>query len=642
MRTLFELAINGLYESGLTVFKSIGQPSPEEQRWAAVCHYNLKQYFEAKDLLELAQARGCHGATIELATVLRLMGQPVEALAQLDRLNRAGLSDHENALEHRERGLLEYVQGDYKHALRLLEEAWLIIRRTDLRGPQSAIGQTLGFMFYAMGQNQQALHYLKRALEGAGSARAARIRVTKAGCLVGLGMLSEAGSDLQIASESLEVVPALFGSFAYTSGLLARAQNRLADALSHFDAAIEFALQQPELETECYAQLQAAAVLMTVGKLDEAGSRLTRAQALVESCGLKGRALLELRQGTLMGLSNDSAVVCGGVQLLKQAHQGFVDMHFERGVVSSKLYLAEVYLLQGNVLAARDSLESVNDARLAMACTAALGELIHLPKTLVFLQALPSGDVLHVMLEDWSNGPETPLYRVELITFGKSELRVNGKRIGLEITGTVELLAYLLMNPNRTRDDILTTLFANKGEQRAANYFHQAKLTLQRATSVIKVLYDKAKKTYRVNCDIPMFVWDAIELQKILSGSDENRILTALEYVSGAFLSDSDSDWAVLEREKMSWSVVKVGLETLNLWSTRGEYSKCLELAGRLRELEPLNPVLAEYLVIATHSLEGEVAARRTLRGIEREFEREVGEVPEELMAIHSKLGLVN
>jgi two-component SAPR family response regulator len=287
-------------------------------------------------------------------------------------------------------------------------------------------------------------------------------------------------------------------------------------------------------------------------------------------------------------------------------------------------------------------LESVNDARLAMACTPALGELIHLPNTLKFLQALPPGDVLHVMLEDWSNGPEIPPYRVELITFGKSELRVNGKRIGLEITGTVELIAYLLTNPNRPRDEILTTLFAKKGEQRAANYFHQAKLTLQRTTSVIEVLYDKVKKTYCVNCGIPMFDWDAIELQKLLSGWDENRILTALEYLHGAFLPSSDSDWAVAEREKMTWSVVKVGLETLDLWSKRGEYSKCLELAERLRELEPLNPILAEYLVIVTHSLEGEVAARRTLHGIEREFEREVGEVPAELRAIHSRLGLVN
>ncbi len=46
--------------------------------------------------------------------------------------------------------------------------------------------------------------------------------------------------------------------------------------------------------------------------------------------------------------------------------------------------------------------------------------------------------------------------------------------------------------------------------------------------------------------------------------------------------------------------MVKVGLETLDLWSKRGEYQKCLDLAERLRELEPLNPALAEYLVIAS------------------------------------------
>ena len=82
----------------------------------------------------------------------------------------------------------------------------------------------------------------------------------------------------------------------------------------------------------------------------------------------------------------------------------------------------------------------------------------------------------------------------------------------------------------------------NNGRQ---STFHQAKLTLQRATGVIKGLYDRVKTTYRVNCEIPMFLWDAVELQKMLSGSDEQRILKALEDVQGAFLPDSDGDWEV-------------------------------------------------------------------------------------------------
>ncbi len=75
--------------------------------------------------------------------------------------------------------------------------------------------------------------------------------------------------------------------------------------------------------------------------------------------------------------------------------------------------------------------------------------------------------------------------------------------------------------------------------------FHQAKLTVQRATGVLKGLYDRVKTTYRVNCEIPMFLWDAVELQKMLSGSDEQRILKALEDVQGAFPPDSDGDWGI-------------------------------------------------------------------------------------------------
>jgi DNA-binding SARP family transcriptional activator len=348
--------------------------------------------------------------------------------------------------------------------------------------------------------------------------------------------------------------------------------------------------------------------------------------------------LLELRQGTLLSFAGNFA----GIIILKQARQRFAALHLAQEVLITDLYLSEAYLRLGDLVAARGSLVLVNEVRLALACTHSFGELIHLPRTLQFLHELPQSDLLHSMLTAWSNGPEVPPYVVELFTVGQPELRVNGKRIGLELTGTLELIAYLLINPNRTRDEILTALFAKKDEKRAVNYFHQAKLNLQKATSVIKVLYDQTKKTYRVDCGIPNFVWDVTVLEKILKASDDNRILKALEHMNGTFLPDSDSEWAVEKREKMMWSVVKVGLETLDMWSKRGEYRKCLELAERLRELEPLNPALAEYLVIATHSLEGEVAARRMLRGLAIEFEREVGEVPEELTAIHAKLGLVN
>jgi tetratricopeptide (TPR) repeat protein len=635
--SLLELTVNGEYHSALAVFKGIDQPSPEELRWAAVCFYNLQGYLQAKDLLELAQARGCLGATIELATVLRFLGQPHDARVQLDGVNFNDLSDHDKALERRERGLLEYIRGDFSTALRLLEEAWLIVRQSGLSSIQSAIAQTLGFLFANAGKNQHAMYYLDHAMKQTNSTRAARIYVTRANCLIGLGKFSDAEADLSHASQLLERVPALSGVFSYTCGILAKSQNRLDDALNHFECAIKIAFEPSEVETEFYAQLQVAAILTTQKHLELAGSRLMRAQALVASCGPKGKALHDVRKGVLL-CSLDQP---DGFELLELACSQLADLQLWREVLVANLNLAEMYLCANNKPAALKSLRVVDNCRIAQTCTPALGELMHLPQTLAFLLALPQDHTFHSMVIDWSSGPEVPPFMVELVTLGSPELRVNGKRIGLELTGTIELIAYLLLYPDRTRDEILGALFATKGEKRAANYFHQAKLTLQRATTALEVRYNQTKKTYGVYCDVPLFLWDAIELQKVLSSAEEIRIFSALKYLNGTFIPGSESDWVIAEREKLSWLVFSVGLESLETLSKCGEYLKCLELAKRLRELEPLHPVVAEYLVIATHSLEGKIAARQTLLGIEREFEREVGEVPDVLVGIRSKLGLI-
>lgn len=636
--TVKTLAREGRYGEGLAIYAQNAPTTPEEMLWAAVCMHNLKRYLDAKDLLELAHARGCNGAAIEMASVLRFLGQVQAALSWLEKLSPGILTDDEQALERRERGLLEYVQGNYLCALSFVEEGWRIAARTGVPSTRSAVAQTLGFIHQTLGQHQHAVHYLERALEASNAARAARIRVTWAGCLLALGQLDAAERTLKDAVTDIGAVPSLFGVLTYTSGLLARHRNRPAEALAHFNAAIDYAFRQPEPETEFYAQLQAAATLLTLERTNQAHCRLLRAEALVHTSGPKGQALLEFRWGSLIAHCKPTLAV----ERLLHARAALSALGLERDVLVVDLHLSEARLSQQMEAAARQALESANDSRLRLACDSALGELIHLPCTVRYLVSLPCEDALRAMLEDWNSQPEVPPYWVELQTLGASELRVNGRRVGLELAGTIEVISFLLLHPHRTRDEVIDALYGSKGEQQALNYFHQVKLTLKRATEAIAICYDKVQKTYTVTFATPIFIWDASEFKRLACEADEAQIQRILDLASGIFLQGSDNEWVMTEREDIMWSAVKVGLTTLGRWSQRGEYKKCLQLAGRLRELEPLNPTLAEYVVVATLSLEGEIAAKHKLRDLEREFVREVGEVPHELQALRPRLGVPN
>ena len=78
----------------------------------------------------------------------------------------------------------------------------------------------------------------------------------------------------------------------------------------------------------------------------------------------------------------------------------------------------------------------------------------------------------------------------------------------------------------------------------------------------------------------------------------------------------------------MAWSIIKIGLETLQRWYDGGEHQKCLTLAHRLLEIEPFNTAIYEFVINTTLSLEGELAAKRELLRASRRFVEHLGEVP--------------
>ncbi len=226
---------------------------------------------------------------------------------------------------------------------------------------------------------------------------------------------------------------------------------------------------------------------------------------------------------------------------------------------------------------------------------------------------------------------------IQLVTLGAAEVRVDGHVLHFDMTRTVEILAFLLQNPDSNREKILSALFADADPRKSGNYFHKARQNLKALTTAFGIEYDTNHKTYAVKVHANLY-WDVQAVQHILSTTDDNRIISAINAYAGEFLPLASSEWAIREREAMAWSILKVGLETLQRWYDTGEHQKCLTLAHKLLEIEPYNTTVYEFMINTTLTLEGEIAAKRELLRASRHFVEHLGEVPIEFDRLRTAL----
>jgi tetratricopeptide (TPR) repeat protein len=636
--TVQSLALNGQFQLGIELFASLSSASPSETRWAGVCWYNLGAYLKSKDLLLRARALGDVAACIELASVHRLLGDPQRALLFLSEvgteLANLELANLERVLFHREHGILALITGDVREALLHLEEAWALVPLCSFSSVHSAVAQALAFAHRAHGQDGHALHYLQEALgvPNLPASRQARILVTKAACLTDLGHFAQARSCLEISAGLLPSVPSLAALLEYQLGVLERACNRAAQALVHFDRALVLA-NHLEPETTCYTELQACAIETACGDFVAAERRLQHAQLLVGAVGPKALGLLELRRGALLCAQQQAEA---GVWLTRSlARFERLGLRTEIGCVC--LHLAEHWLRTDEPVRARGVLERAGTLRTVLGSDAMLIELTGLPLTLEFLLGAAESGWVQALLSHWQRNPETPAYLVELRTLGTAELRLNGRPVGLDIRKTIELLAYLLEYPGRNREQILADVFANKSLNQAVNYFHQARFNLERASGLLEVRHDKLRGTYRVHCSAPILLWDVRTVREELR---RGRIGVALERIHGPFLANAESDWVQLERQRLLQETTSIGLR--HLAQSRADPLELLAVVVRLRELDPLHPLLAQHLIRLTHASLGETMADTTLRRVQNDFLTEVGEVPSELGSVAQVLMAVS
>gem|GEM_PF-619546 len=608
----------------MAAFEALPTSTPEDERWAGVCLFNLQSPHLARDHLLRARAGGCEAAGIDLASVYRQLGLMDLARSTLTSVDIERLASFDRALALREWGVQRYTAGDVTGACEVLERAWALAHEADDTWViLPAIGQALGVAYADRGFDRTAVSYLSEALARANPARSVQLLASRSLCRAHLGELADAERDLADAEAHTERVPLVRPYLTYVAGVVQLMRGRLGAAEARFMAAAAAASAAQEPETETYAELGRCAVATAHGRLDEAAGFLARARHLATNEKLETLTLLrECAIRTRRGQRE-------AIRLGEEAYGIFERLGLLRERGWCRLHVAAAHLATGDDRAATRHLIEAAGLRHALGGGAWMArELRLLPEVTALLTRLAEDAYPRVLYTDLRTISSTEPVPLQLRTLGSAELRLDGRRVRLDLRRSVEVAAYLLTTPAATLDDVLLDLFPDSEAGRARGYFHQVRYELARAVPGLSVPYRQTDRTYSLRWDGLELDADVTQLRQALAAGAEAGLVEALRLYAGPFLPDADSEWSRLVREELARSLRGLGVDVLHDLRALGEHRRRLELAEALVEVDALDEAVAEQFVDASRAVGGARAARSAAERLVLRFERELGVVP--------------
>jgi tetratricopeptide (TPR) repeat protein len=628
---LCQQALNGEYASGLKTYESITDPAPENDRVAGWCLLMLQKFSEAHELLLRSRGRGCNQAVIELAIYHRSLGELDAAQNILLEFKSDDADVFDQALAARELGTILYTRGELAQSVQAYENASRLAASTPFGHLiASGIHFNLGRALADQGHSKRALEAFSTSLADTNDARRVLKLGARAECLIQLGRLCEADRDLSDAETLLHLLPMAKPVMRYMRGLHARARGNHEFALEVFLEAIALAREVDEVETELYAHTEAAAILTHLEQFNEARTHVARARAIATIS--KTEALVNWRAGSLLARQEKS----GGIALLEQALATFEQLKLERECGWLRLHLAEAHArfdqVGGQVCEIETYLNAATDTRYALGDASGLYiELRSLPKALEVLHALPENAYAHVLLEDLRNARGSVPVNLEIRTLGGAGLQADREKVRLNagMQVTIEVLAYLLLHPDRTLEQVLGNVsFPDASPERSKSYFHLVRSEIKSALPGVSIPYNNASRTYSVEFGGMTTNIDFLELERGVKSGDETGLLKALEIYAGPFLPYSDSEWVLVQRERLEWSIINTALRVLETHTAAGNFARCAEIAERVLEIAPTDIAINLCLLRATRAAQGDLAGRQVLERIQHRFMAELGEVP--------------
>lgn len=620
---LLSLLLNGQAAEAWKQYISLPEPTPEEDRWAGLALRHLGQGTAAKNMLLRAIARGCVHANIELGGFYLAMNDCDLAEKALSALTHLSLNPFDSALYHYMQALLKDRNGSLQDAISSAEQGWAAA--FGLTGPtekvRSSIAGLLAELYVRMGMDLVAREYYDACLDLAPESRKAEILSSRALSYAYLGRHQDAMQDHQQGQQwQSGVSQAVQQNIHYQSGLMFRCLGHLPEAIKALAATDVQHKENQDYNIHFYAQVYLSALHLELGQESVARSHLARVRPLAKS--KLARMTFFFREGALMSRSNPGI----GLKLLQEAAVGLHELQAYRQLLWCLLHQSETFLRLGQSNEALEALSQVTDLRHQLGNPhLALVELRALPLTRELLKTLPEDHYVSILNQDClqAEAPRVTVKTVHIVSLGRGRVQLDEGQARFTIGRAIEVLCYLVLNPNSTLEDILLDLFPDQDPKLAKNYFHQARYDIERATHDISVPYDKTSRTYGVKLQEVQLEWDLLQLQQSIQEHNPERFFEVLSRAQGEFLLDLDSEW--IEAMRLEWqdSILTFGLQTVQGWWQEGQLDRCLQGLAVLLKLDPLNEELHQLCLRCTLQQQGQQGLKSCWRQVVSAYSRE-------------------
>jgi DNA-binding SARP family transcriptional activator len=606
----FEQLFNqGLYKEAIAAAAQSAEPTARHFAVRGISLLRLGDASNAENLLKTAMDFGDEEAHVEYGNFLRASGRFQDAIEFLNNL-LPELTGVFKARGTRWLGVAQYQQGKTRIGLTNLEKARRDFEYFGEILHAAKVKHTLFVVYDEIGEHKKAGRLLKEAITEFRRSSDTNLLINGLRNLIDIHIShNEIEKALMVLDEirsllSAEVSPQHIHYWVPQAFLLSKKLLDKSEILGLFDLIIENSERYGDYENLIWGIVKKAEFLLESNNTSEA-MRLVY-QAPQDANGMFPfqvrivRAMINRRMGNLREAIAELQLVAQDLEnaenvseLARVRLQLAYAMHLDSKPEMSPDKVADVLraalqgLLRTNIQPGmRPELEEMS-------------ELLHYaamePSLAPYLA--PVMDSLAGVSGGGDNADVPAEVQLQVHTLGQVSILNNGDPVVFQLKGTVPLLVYLALTPNRTIHEILADLHPEKEPTAGSTYVRRCISELRELLGHHAVLTEGPHRQSRYRLGAIQL---DLDLTRCLDAVQQGKLPRALALYRGDFLPGSDeSEWVLQKREAARLSLTFELHNQIALHRERQEWRRVILLTNQYLRVDPHDMEVHEMRVDA-------------------------------------------
>lgn len=528
-------ALLRLFQQGRDYYQNLDAPTPDDDRWAGVCLFNMLEDLRAVELYYRAISRGCEAARINLAHSLTYIERGDEVLGELAKLSITDLSEYDQVLLLRVRSMYQEGNGNLANGLDDISQAWQIAEHSlDAAPIIPEVLSQLAVLESRVGFGLRALDHIKKAISYSIDPESVALRLVSAHVLLILGRFGQAKLELDRIETQIESDSAPMATLSVQRAEIEWANGSLDSAVQSYRTAISIASEASVGFEELLSHLGLAAIHGHLGDLDLAFEHLSKAEILIGD--RSDRIIYRLREVLLRHQAGSYGPMTALLEL-----EALIDELHDMGALQEE---GRVRLHAANMLWKMDS-EKL-DSRQYVRQLDKLQELVESLQNSGFLarEWVLMADFREVAARTHPLLLRTGRPELRIVSLGRGALLLNGEPVALSASHGLGILAFLMDRPAARLEEILDGALPHEKRASARSYFHQFRNQLAREVPELRIAFDRGTETYSLESSLPL-AWDVAERRS--SPVDDPAAAVAI------FLPGLETSWTREIRAELSY-----------------------------------------------------------------------------------------